>query len=178
MFISTLKINKNFLIKLSVCLISFLFVFLLILLFIKLRNNSNESIKSNISNTSSKLNTSNILKIDTENYTTFLNDCHENIANYIDKKISISGYVYRMNDFKDNQFVVARTMLINDSKNSVVVGILCDYDKAINYADYDWIELTGTIKEGYYNGKLHCINVEKINKIKPPENSYVKEPID
>lgn len=166
MFIFNLKFNKKFFIKICVSIIVILFVLMILFSFIKIKNNSKIS------------NNSNLLKIDTENFTTFLSDCHENIPNYLNKKIHISGYIYRMNDFNKNQFVIARTMLINDSKNSLIVGILCSYNKAYEFADYDWVELTGIIEEGYYNGKLPCIKVENINKIKPPENSYVKEPID
>lgn len=169
MFIFNLKFNKKFFIKICVSIIIFLFIFMIFFSFIKIKNNSKSSNDSSNSNT---------LKINTENFTTFLSDCHENIANYLNKKVNISGYVYRMNDFNKDQFVIARTMLINDSKNSLIVGILCSYDKAYKFADYDWVELTGVIEEGYYNGKLPCIKVETINKIKPPDNSYVKEPID
>lgn len=169
MFIFNLKFNKKFFKKICISIIIFLFIFMIFISFIKIKNNSKSSNNSNNSNT---------LKIDTENFTTFLSDCHDNIPNYLNKKIHISGYIYRMNDFNKDQFVVARTMLINDSKNSLIVGILCSYDKAYEFADYDWVELTGVIEEGYYNGKLPCIKVDTINKIKPPENSYVKEPID
>lgn len=172
MFIFNLKFNKKFFIKICVSIIIFLFISMIFFSFIKIKNNSknlNNSINSSDSN---------ILKINTENFTTFLSDCHDNIPNYLNKRIYISGYIYRMNDFNKDQFVVARTMLINDSKNSLIVGILCTYDKAYEFADYDWVELTGIIEEGYYNGKLPCIKVETLNKIKPPDNSYVKEPID
>ncbi len=94
------------------------------------------SFKSN-----SKINeTNNLIEITSEDYTNFLNDCHENIGNYINTKVNITGYIYKMPDFSDNQFVIARTMLIDTDSasvknclangetinaNGVVVGLLC-----------------------------------------------------
>ena len=51
----------------------------------------------------------------------------------------------------DNQFVLARDMLINSDSQSVVVGFLCSYDKAKDFPTYDWVKVTGEIIEGNYN---------------------------
>jgi len=45
-----------------------------------------------------------------ENYTNILKAVHENLDTYIGQKISYIGYVYRVSDIEDNQFILARDM--------------------------------------------------------------------
>ena len=54
-----------------------------------------------------------ILEINSNNFTTFLKNCNENIDSYVGKTVHISGFVYRLSDFAQNQFVVARLMPIH-----------------------------------------------------------------
>ena len=54
-----------------------------------------------------------ILEINSNNFTTFLKNCNENIDSYVGKSVHISGFVYRLSDFAQNQFVVARLMPIH-----------------------------------------------------------------
>ena len=76
-------------------------------------NNSqcdNDINKDDISNNNSN---NKILEINSNNFTTFLKNCNENIDSYVGKTVHISGFVYRLSDFAQNQFVVARLMPIH-----------------------------------------------------------------
>lgn len=76
-------------------------------------NNSqcdNDINKDDISNNKSN---NKILEINSNNFTTFLKNCNENIDSYVGKTVHISGFVYRLSDFAQNQFVVARLMPIH-----------------------------------------------------------------
>ena len=82
-------------------------------------NNINEYNKSQCDNDINQDDISNnksnnkILEINSNNFTTFLKNCNENIDSYVGKTIHISGFVYRLSDFSQNQFVVARLMPIH-----------------------------------------------------------------
>lgn len=158
MYIFNIHFSNKFLLKSFSLLLIILFIFLLFISMFKVF--SKEPL---------------ILEINTENFTSFLKDCHENIPKYVDTKVKISGYVYRMNDFTSNQFVVARSMLISD-KHFVVVGILCETSTPCKFKDYDWVEVVGTIKKCDYHGDIPCIKVEQIKKINS-RNEFVKEPV-
>ena len=112
------------------------------------------------------------------NYTNFLKECHENINKYLDKKVKITGYVYRLPDFSDNQFVLARTMLINSNSQAVVVGILSEFENAKDIKDYSWIEISGTIVKGNYYGELPILKANEIKETQTPEEEFVHEPTD
>ena len=76
------------------------------------------------------MNKNGVSQISAKNYTNILKTVHENIDSYVGKKINFTGYVYRVLDLQDNQFVLARDMIINSNSQTVVVGFLCECDTA------------------------------------------------
>ena len=64
-------------------------------------------------NASSCLPQSDVSEISAKNYTNVLKTVHENIDNYVGMKIKFTGYVYRVSDLNENQFVLARDMIIS-----------------------------------------------------------------
>ena len=129
-----------------------------------------------------KNNENNISYIETRNYTNVLKSVHDDLDSYIGKKICFSGYIYRLSDFKDTEFVLARDMIISSDMQTLIVGFLCECKDAANYTDESWVRITGEIVKGDYHGNIPVIkitNIENIDKPKediyvyPPDNSYV-----
>lgn len=167
MFICNLKINKKKLVSVFTISVVALAVLLLFLTFYKIFFNANNTAVQNKP-----------LTITSKNYTNFLKDCHENIDKYIDTTITITGYVYRMPDFNNNQFVLARTMLINSDNKAVVVGILSESNDIKNYKNSDWITCTGILKKGDYHGDMPVLSVTNIESSKIPDDDIVYAPTD
>lgn len=120
-----------------------------------------------------------ISEIQPKNYTNILKAVHENIDNYIGKKICFTGYVYRVLDLQDNQFVLARDMIVSSNSQSVVVGFLCEYDNAKDFADNTWVKVTGEIYKGDYHGDMPIIKITNIQSVdKPSQEEYVYPPDD
>ncbi len=109
-----------------------------------------------------------------QNFTNMLKTIHDNIDKNIGKTVKISGFVFTMPDFKDNYFVCGRNMIL--SGNEKVVGFLCDYEKAYNLLESEWVEVTGVIEKGFYHTDMPIIKVETLNKITAPENTFVNPP--
>lgn len=114
--------------------------------------------------------------IKASNYTNILKATHENINNYVGVKIHFTGYVYRVLDLKDNQFVLARDMIISSNYQAVVVGFLCEYDKAKNFNDDTWVEITGEITKGDYHGDMPIVKITNIQETNKPSEEYVYPP--
>lgn len=112
------------------------------------------------------------------NYTNILKSVHDNPDEYIGQKIKFSGYVYRIIDFTEKDFVLARNMVVSSDFQTVVVGFLCNYEKAKDFEDGAWIEITGTIKKGIYHGEMPVIDIDNIQKIEKPSDEYVYPPDD
>lgn len=140
MFVCNLKINKK---KFVFIFIALILIFATLLIFLSF----NRIFFSEPQNTVAE---SNAFNITSDNYTNFLRDCHENIDKYVGTSVTITGYVYRMPDFNDIQFVIARTMLINSNNKAVVVGILAESDKIKDFKNSTWV----TCKRNYKKGTL------------------------
>ena len=114
--------------------------------------------------------------VSAKNYTNVLKAVHEDIDTYVGKKINFTGYVYRLIDFDDNQFVLARNMVISSGFNYVIVGFLCEYDDINNFGDGSWVNVTGEITKGDYHGDIPVIKVLEINSCEKPNDEYVYPP--
>ena len=83
-----------------------------------------------------------VITITSENYTNILKTVHDDLDSYVGKKVCFSGYVYRISDFNEKQFVLARDMIISSDLRTLVVGFLCEYKQAQNFENGTWIEVT------------------------------------
>ncbi len=119
-----------------------------------------------------------IANIETDNYTNILKTVHDNLDEYIGQKISFTGYVYRVYDFTDTQFVLARNMVISNDNQTVVVGFLCDCKNASEFSDNTWINITGKITKGNYHGDIPVIEITDIKKCAKPQDELVYPPDD
>ena len=117
-----------------------------------------------------------VQELTVSNYTNVLKTVHDNINDYIGMKVCFSGYIHRMIDFKENQFVLARDMVISSDLQTVIVGFLCEYDNIKQYADKTWIQIEGEITKGDYHGDMPILKITKIQKIDKPSDEYVYPP--
>lgn len=111
-----------------------------------------------------------------ENYTNVLKAVHENLDTYVGQKICYTGYVYRVSDLPNNQFILARDMLLENTNQTVIVGFLCNLANASDFDTYAWVKITGTIEKGDYFGEIPCLAIEQIEPVKQPDNCVVPAP--
>lgn len=116
--------------------------------------------------------------ITSQNYTNVLKEVHDNLDNYIGQMVNITGYVYRLYDFEDTQFVIARNMLISSDNQSLVVGFLCNYKDGVNLKDGDWVNITGNITKGSYHGDIPVLEITEIKPCEKPNDEFVYPPDD
>ena len=169
MFIFNLKLNKKVLSKLfiimSLLIVITIVVFSIYIIFFKYTTNS-----------SNDVNFDDIIDLNENNYTNILKSANEDIDSYIGVSVRVTGYVYRLLDFDENEFVVARDMRFNKDNQSLVVGFLCNYDKASQFSDGTWVEVVGKIKKGTFNGNIAILDVSSIKETNAPENIFVNPP--
>ena len=179
MFLYNLKLNGNRILK-------FIFIVMLLIILIIFsigiyniffkKNDSNETDVITLTDT---IKTDEVFEITADNYTNILQAVTNDIDSYIGCKIHFTGYVYRLIDFDDDEFVLARDMLVNESTSqSLVVGFLCTYDTAYEFKDDTWVDITGTITKGDYYGDIAQIQVTNMFECNEPENKYVSVPDD
>lgn len=125
---------------------------------------------------SSCLPQSKVTKLSASNYTNILKTVHENIDDYVGVQINFTGYVYRVLDLKENQFVLARDMIVSSDFQSVVVGFLCECENAKDFEDNTWIEITGKIVKSDYHGDMPIVKVTEITRVDKPSEEFVYPP--
>ena len=171
MFVYNVKINGSKTFKFIFALMIIFLICILGVVIFKVFNGS-----MNSENTSSCIPQNRVNKITANNYSNVLKAVHENIDDYVGTKINFTGYVYRVLDLKENQFILARDMIISSDFQSVIVGFLCEYDKALEYEDNSWVEITGEIIKGDYHGDMPIVKITNINKTNKPNDEYVYPP--
>ncbi len=112
-----------------------------------------------------------------ENFTEILKEYHDQPYKYEGTKIKTSGYVFRVKDLTENQFVIARDMLINE-KESQIVGFLCEYPKASEVLNNEWVSAEGTLYVGNYHGPMPILKLTKIKSIPKINSPFVSPPTD
>ena len=101
MFICNVSLKNNIFKKIGVAIIALIVAIVFIVVGIRFyKASSVVTVKDTVDNST--------LEINSNNYTSILKDSHENVDKYVGKKIKFTGFVYRLFDFSENQFVLAR----------------------------------------------------------------------
>lgn len=170
MFICNIKINSKNIVKIAFIIMSLIITIFFIISIYKILSESfrvRDEIKA-----------PDVSYIEAKNYTNILKSVYEDLDTYLGQTICFTGYVYRNSDFKDDQFVLARDMKTSKPNETLIVGFLCSYKDAKNFADDTWVEITGTIAKGNYHGEIPILKVIKISPIDKPQNAEVNLPDD
>ena len=176
MIIFNVKLNKKAILKTVLIIMCIICISLGIASIYNILKNIEKNKDNNL--VTDTIPSSDVAILTKENYTNILQTVHKDLDTYIGQKISFSGYVYRVNGFSDNQFVLARDMDIGN-KQTLIVGFLCSYEKAQEFETYSWVNITGEITKGTYNNKnIPIIQITAIEKTSKPENANVQLPDD
>ena len=171
MFVYNLKVNGNVIFRTIIILIIFISVLVFCFSIYNFYYKSKFIINDNLPSNS-------IANIESNEYTNILKQVYDDIDTYVGQSINFTGYVYKLYDFNDTEFVLARDMLINSDSQSVVVGFLCSYDKAKDLKEGTWVNVTGEIIKGYYHNEIPVIDINKIEETSKPEEEYVYPPMN
>lgn len=169
MFVCNLKLDKKLIFKIGFILLFIIVLIIAGLSFYKIFYA--ERVKDDIP-------VPNVSNISANNYTNVLKSVHDNLDEHIGQKIHFTGYVYRVYDFNETQFVLARNMIVSSDNQTLVVGFLCNYKNAKDFANNTWVEITGKITKGDYHGDIPVIEIKEMKPCDKPQDEYVYPPDD
>jgi len=94
--------------------------------------------------------------------------------NFLDKELIISGFVYREDDMKPNQFVISRLAMSCCAADAEPYGFMVESAEANNFATDSWVRIRAKIGQTTYND-YGIVNLEaiEITKIEASETPYV-----
>ena len=58
----------------------------------------------------------------------------------------------------------------------VISAAQASYDKAKDFKEGTWVNITGKIIKGYYHDEIPVIDINKIEETKKPEDAFVYPP--
>lgn len=96
------------------------------------------------------------------------------VDNFIGKEIELSGFIYREEEMRKNQFVIARFEIQCCSADALPFGLMVELDDAAKYATDTWVNIVGTIGKTEYNGnEIMKIDAKSVTEIPEPSEPYV-----
>jgi putative membrane protein len=115
-----------------------------------------------------------VIKVPEDIYIETLTTVDLYLDRFVGKKLELTGFVYRTEEMKSNQFVVGRFSIQCCSADAAPFGVLIEYDRAQTYADDSWVTVTGTIGKTKFNDvDIMVLKVEKVAKAAVPAVQYV-----
>jgi putative membrane protein len=123
----------------------------------------------NINRSSSKS-----IEVDDDMYGHIILDVQNSVDEYVGKKISFNGFVYRDKQTKINQVYVSRFALTCCVADAQVFGLMVEGKEVRSFKNDQWVNVSGTI-EKIKVGKFYkpIIHLDKIKNIKPLRDPYV-----
>ncbi|EOE6411558.1 TIGR03943 family putative permease subunit [Enterococcus hirae] len=117
-----------------------------------------------------------LIKITDENYLEVMELIYNYPSEFIGKKISYEGFVYKTPDGEKEDNFLFRFGIIHCVADSGVFGLLTHMPEGTNVKNNEWYKVEGTIQSDYYEPFKRDIPVVEVNtltKIEAPKNQYV-----
>jgi putative membrane protein len=110
-------------------------------------------------------------------YLETLNTIDLYIDNFVGRRMNLSGFVYRQDGMKDNQFVVGRFAVQCCSADAAPFGVLVEYDRAKMWANDTWVRVSGTLQKTTYEGQdIMMLKVDQVTKLETPKDKQYVYP--
>jgi putative membrane protein len=113
--------------------------------------------------------------LDDDNYFRALETIYNYPGNFIDKTISLNGFVYHSKDVKDNQLFLFRFGIIHCLADAGVYGMMVEFPKDMKLKEDQWIKLDGTLSTTFYQPfqqNIPYLKVTNWKKISQPKEPY------
>lgn len=114
------------------------------------------------------------ISINNDNFIDWLDRIYMNTERYEGKTVEIIGFVLKDWNYKKNEFIIARFMMVCCAADTQAVGFLCDYDKAPELEEGSWIKIKGMIQNKVFNDEEKLIlRIESLETVNKPANEFI-----
>jgi putative membrane protein len=118
--------------------------------------------------------------IEEKNFYEAVNELGRNLDKYKGKNVTISGFVFKKEGLKKDEFVIARMSMDCCAADSQVIGMMAKWNRTLDLKKDSWVKVEGIVEEVEYkepgtntNLILPVIRVNSIEKIATPDNIYI-----
>jgi putative membrane protein len=113
-------------------------------------------------------------------YYRILADISKNLDQYKGKRVNITGFIYKDESLKNDEFIIARMMMSCCAADAQVVGLECKWQGAEGLKKGEWVNIEGIIDSTVYKDpntnkdeEMAEIQVEKIERNQSPGSQYI-----
>ncbi|OPZ84349.1 MAG: hypothetical protein BWY74_04222 [Firmicutes bacterium ADurb.Bin419] len=108
------------------------------------------------------------------NYLKWMEEICNNISKYEGKEIELIGFVFKDSNFKEDEFVAARSVMACCAADTQVVGFMCKYNEASSLKKNSWYKYSGKIISYTYQDKpMPAIEIENMISVAKPKDEYL-----
>lgn len=115
-----------------------------------------------------------VLEVNDDNYVELTYDTFENLDKYIGTQVQVSGFVYKDNKMKKDEFIIGKYCMSCCTADLSLLGFLNKYGQSDKIKENEWYSVRGTIVKGAYDGDIVPeIEIQEIHQIPKPDDEYV-----
>lgn len=115
-----------------------------------------------------------LIPITDVNYTEVMSEINTFPADYLGKKVTMTGFVFRSPALTTNQLSLVRYVIMCCTSDTLPYGVLCETPDAKKYPDGTWLSIEGIIQMSTYEDKkVATIKITGAKQIKEPKNPYI-----
>lgn len=115
-----------------------------------------------------------LIKVTNLNYTEAVSEINTFPKDYLGKKVTMTGFVFRSPGLKNNQLSLVRYVIMCCTSDTLPYGVLCEVPDANKYPDGSWLTVEGIIQMSTYENKdVPAIKIISARQIKEPQKPYI-----
>lgn len=117
-----------------------------------------------------------IIELNNEGYGIWYIDSLDNTDRYVGKTVQFVGMVLKPGDFPQGYFVPGRMAMTCCADDMAFLGFVCEYDKAKNLSDKQWVKVTAKVDKEYfaaYNGEGPVLKAISVEQTKAPKEEVI-----
>ncbi|WP_333594238.1 TIGR03943 family putative permease subunit [Anaerospora hongkongensis] len=118
-----------------------------------------------------------LIKVTDKDYTEIMNELQFFTQDYVDKEITMTGFVFTPPGATPKQFSLVRYVVVCCTADALPYGILCEAEDKADYEEGMWLTVTGRIQQVPYEDKMvPSIKLTSVKKVPEPKAPYVFPP--
>lgn len=115
-----------------------------------------------------------LINITNLNYSEAVYEITQYPHDYIGKKVTMTGFIFRSPGLANNQLSLVRYVIACCTADSLPYGLMCETISAQKYSDGTWLSIEGIVTMSQYQNKaVPAIKITSLQEIKEPKDPYI-----
>lgn len=118
-----------------------------------------------------------LIEVTDKDYTEIMNELQFFSQDYVDKEITMTGFIFKPPGVTPKQFSLVRYVVVCCTADALPYGILCELEDKASYEEGTWLTVTGRIQQVPYADKIvPALKLTSVKRVPEPKLPYVFPP--